>query len=84
VVSVALSEGELAAPGFPVVTLANFGAWQIETIDLTELDVALVAEGAPVTVRVDALPDAELEGVVTAVALLPKPGARRCGLHRDD
>lgn len=71
VVSVALSEGELAAQGFPVVTLANFGAWQIETIDLTELDVALVAEGAPVTVRVDALPDAELEGVVTAVALVP-------------
>lgn len=71
VVSVALSVGELAAPGFPVVTLANFGAWQIETIDLTELDVALVAEGSAVTVRVDALPDVELEGVVTAVALLP-------------
>ncbi len=71
VVSVALNEGELAAPGFPVVTLANFGAWQIETIDLTELDVALVAAGAPVTVRVDALPDVELGGVVTAVALVP-------------
>ena len=71
VVSVALSAGELAAPGFPVVTLANFGAWQIETTDLTELDVALVAEGAPVTVRVDALPGADLVGVVTAVALLP-------------
>jgi hypothetical protein len=33
--------------------------------------VALVAEGAPVTVRVDAVPDAALDGVVTAVALLP-------------
>ncbi|MAU00809.1 MAG: hypothetical protein CL608_26995 [Anaerolineaceae bacterium] len=71
VVSVALSEGELAAPGFPALTLANFGSWQIETTDLTELDVALVAEGALVTVRVDALPDAELAGVVTAVALVP-------------
>ena len=71
VVSVALSEGELAVPGFQALTLANFGAWQIETIDLTELDVALIEEGAPVTVRVDALPDVELEGVVTAVALLP-------------
>jgi multidrug resistance efflux pump len=71
VVFVALSEGELAAPGFPVVTLANFGAWQIETIDLTELDVALVEEGASVTVRVDALPDVVLAGVVTAVALVP-------------
>ncbi len=71
VVSVSLSEGELAAPGVPALTLANFGRWQVETTDLTELDVALVAEGAPVTVRVDALPDAELEGVVTAVALVP-------------
>jgi HlyD family secretion protein len=71
VVSVTLSEGELAAPGFPILTLANFGAWQIETIDLTELDVALVEKGASVTVRVDALPDLELAGVVTAVALVP-------------
>ncbi|MCA9942537.1 MAG: biotin/lipoyl-binding protein [Anaerolineales bacterium] len=70
-VSVALSEGETAAPGLPALTLASFGRWQIETTDLTELDVALVTEGAPVTVRVDALPDAELDGVVTAVALLP-------------
>ncbi len=71
VVSVALSEGELAAPGFPVLTLANFDSWQVETTDLTELDIALVAEGAPVTVRVDALSDAALAGVVTAVALVP-------------
>lgn len=71
VVSVALSEGELAAPGFPVLALANFDSWQIETTDLTELDIALVAEGAPVTVRVDALSDTVLAGVVTAVSLVP-------------
>jgi multidrug resistance efflux pump len=71
VVSVALSEGELAPPGFPALVLANFGRWQVETIDLTELNVALVAVGALVTVRVDALPDVELTGVVTAVALVP-------------
>lgn len=71
VISVALNEGELAAPGFAVLTLANFADWQIETTDLTELDVALVTSGAPVTVRVDALPDVELAGLVTAVALLP-------------
>ncbi len=71
VVSVSLHEGELAAPGFPVVTLANFSRWQIETIDLTELDVALVAEGSAAILRVDALPDLDLTGVVTAVALVP-------------
>lgn len=71
IVSVGLSEGELAAPAFPIVTMANYDSWQIETIDLTELDVALVAEGAPVAVRVDALPDLDLGGVVTAVSLLP-------------
>ncbi|WP_420644242.1 HlyD family efflux transporter periplasmic adaptor subunit [Candidatus Leptofilum sp.] len=71
VVSIALSEGEPAAPGFPALTLANFDSWQIETTDLTELDVVLVAESSSVTVRVDALPDEELVGVVTAVAFVP-------------
>jgi multidrug resistance efflux pump len=71
VVSVMLNEGELAAPGFPALTLADFSSWQIETTDLTELDVALVVIGAPVTVQVDALPGVELDGVVTAIALVP-------------
>ena len=71
VVSVGLNIGELIAPGLPVVTLADYSQWQIETTDLTELDIALVADGASVAVRVDALPEVELVGTVTAVGLVP-------------
>lgn len=72
IVSVALAEGELAAPGLPVVNLANFGEWEIQTTDLTELDIALVKEGTAVNVQIDALPDFELTGIVTAVGLVPE------------
>lgn len=71
IISLALNEGELVAPGLPVATLAQVDRWQVETADLTELDVALVQEGAAVSVRVDAAPDVELMGMVTAVALVP-------------
>ncbi len=71
VVSVSPNGGEFVAPGLPAVTLASLDKWQIETVDLTELDVALVADGALVTVRVDSLPDVALNGVVTAVSQVP-------------
>jgi multidrug resistance efflux pump len=38
-------------------------------VDLTELDVARVAEGQAVTVSVDALPGEEFGGVVSEIAL---------------
>lgn len=71
IISLGLNEGELVAPSMSVVTLAQLDRWQIETADLTELDVALVQQGADVSVRLDAAPDVELAGTVTAVALVP-------------
>lgn len=71
IISLALNEGELTAVGLPVVTLGQLDQWQIETTDLTERDVPLVQEGALVSVSLDAAPDVELVGTVTAVALLP-------------
>ena len=59
--------GEIVSPGETVVTLANLDGWLVETTDLTELDVVEVAEGDPVIVRVDALPDVEIEGIVTNI-----------------
>jgi multidrug efflux pump subunit AcrA (membrane-fusion protein) len=59
--------GEQVAPGAPVVQLADFSAWQIETDDLTELGVVDVSEGAPVTITLDALPDMELSGRVVRI-----------------
>jgi HlyD family secretion protein len=62
-----LRAGEYAAPGTAIVRLADTSAWQIETSDLTELRVAEVREGAPVTISFDALPGVELPGTVTRI-----------------
>jgi HlyD family secretion protein len=59
--------GEQVAPGTPVVQLADFSVWQIETDDLTELSVVGVDTGDPVTITVDAVPDLELPGHVVRI-----------------
>jgi HlyD family secretion protein len=59
--------GEEAAAGAPLVRLADFTAWQVETDDLTELSVVQVKESAPVTITVDAITDLELPGHVLRV-----------------
>ena len=53
--------------GQVAVTIADFSSWLIETTDLTEIDVVKLAEGQPVTVTLDALPDAKLDGVIEAI-----------------
>ena len=63
-----LELGEVAAPGIPVGTLADFGGWLVETTDLTELDIVAVRAGLPVNVQVDALPDEALAGTVEDIA----------------
>ncbi|MBU0495487.1 MAG: HlyD family secretion protein [Chloroflexi bacterium] len=70
ITSIQMRAGEMASPGMPVVWLGDLSAWQIETTDLTELDVARVREGAPVTISFDALPDLKLPGKVTRVEAL--------------
>jgi len=65
-----LKTGEYVAPGTPAVHLADLAAWQIETTDLTELDVARVGAGSPVTMTFDALPGLELPGRVSRVRAL--------------
>ena len=62
--------GQLINPGAPIVVVADFGTWEIKTTDLTELDVARVSVGAPVTIQFDAIPNEELTGTVTDVALI--------------
>lgn len=62
--------GELAAPGFPILTVADFSQWTIKTTDLTELDIAKVELGAPVEVKFDAIPAAVLDGAVTEIDLM--------------
>jgi HlyD family secretion protein len=65
-----LKLGEYVAPGVPVVHLADLSAWQIETTDLTELNIVRVHEGSPAAVRFDAIPGLELLGRVNRVRAL--------------
>ena len=62
-----LKIGEFVAPGAPSAHLADLGAWQVETTDLTELDVVRVRAGSPVTMTFDAIPGLELTGTVSRI-----------------
>jgi len=72
VVDVLVEVGDLVNPGQVMVVLATFDGLEIHTTDLTELDVAGVAVGQPVTVTVDALPGHEFTGMVKEIALQGK------------
>jgi len=62
-----LDTGEMVSPGTPVMFVGDTSRWQIETDDLTEIDIVNVKEGAAVTISVDALPGEEFEGVVSRI-----------------
>jgi multidrug resistance efflux pump len=59
---------EWASPGQPLIDLADLTSFQVETTDLSEIDVARVAVGAPVTITFDALPNVVARGRVTRIA----------------
>ena len=59
--------GEQVSPGAPLARLADLSTWQIETDDLTELDVVRIGEGSPAKIEFDALPDLELTGKVVRI-----------------
>lgn len=68
VVDFLIEVGEIVGPGVPVVRLADFSSWLVETTDLTELDVVAVGLEQGVEVRVVALPDVRIPGRVTDIA----------------
>ena len=65
-----LHEGEFVQGGANVVSLGDMSIWQVETDDLTEIDIVDVKLGAKATISVDALPGEDLEGKV--VRITPK------------
>ncbi|MFL5807013.1 MAG: HlyD family secretion protein [Roseiflexaceae bacterium] len=67
IASLDLKVREYIAPGAPVVQLADINGWQIETADLTELNVVSVHEGDAVTVTFDAIPELKLPGTVSRI-----------------
>ncbi|MDE3088375.1 MAG: efflux RND transporter periplasmic adaptor subunit [Chloroflexota bacterium] len=67
VVAIDPQVGETVAIGTPVVRVADTSNFQVETTDLTEINVVNVKEGDPATVTLDAIPDLELTGKVASI-----------------
>jgi RND family efflux transporter MFP subunit len=64
VASMDVAVGEQVEAGQPMVTVADFTSWLIETTDMSELDVVRIAVGDRATITFSALPDIELAGTV--------------------
>jgi multidrug efflux pump subunit AcrA (membrane-fusion protein) len=67
--------GQVVGPGAPIVSMANLRKWEIDTDDLSEVDVINVQPDQAVTITFDALPGVKLEGKVLAVT--PKAETKR-------
>lgn len=67
IVDLDLIVGENVQAGVPVISIADFSQWYVETDDLTEIDVVRVSVGQKVTVIADALPDLKLQGGVDSI-----------------
>ncbi len=61
--------GDEVTLGQVVLVLATLEELEVQTTDLTELDVGRIAVGQGVEVSVDALPDETFAGVVSEIAL---------------
>ncbi|MBI3360468.1 MAG: efflux RND transporter periplasmic adaptor subunit [Chloroflexi bacterium] len=68
ITTLGLKVGEQVSPGAPIVTLADFSGWVVETDNLTEIDVVKIKQGQGATTVLDALPDVKLRGNVTSIA----------------
>ena len=68
IASVDAEVGDVVSPGAVAISVANLSKLQVETVDLTEVDVAKVAIGQSVNVKVDAFPGKIFTGQVTRIA----------------
>jgi multidrug resistance efflux pump len=74
VIEVNIQPAEIALAGQPVIILADPSSYQIETTDLSELDIHQITVGDPVSITLDALPGVTLQGKVSQIALKATPG----------
>jgi multidrug resistance efflux pump len=68
VVASDLKPGITVTPGQPVIEIADFSEWDVDTDNLTEIEVVDVNIGQKVTVTPDALPDIKLSGEVIKIS----------------
>lgn len=67
IVAIEPKVGEQVAVGAPVARVADTSNFQIETTDLTEINIVNVKEGDAATVTLDAITDLELTGQVASI-----------------
>lgn len=70
VAKVNIKPGERINAGFPIMTIADFANWQIETDNLTEINVVNVKVGQKVEVVLDALPEKTFNGQVVKIDMV--------------
>ena len=68
VTDVNVADGEQVNPQTWAVKLADTSSWNIETSDVTELEVINIREGQKVSFTADALPDVSMQGIVTEIS----------------
>lgn len=73
--AVNVNPNEWVAPGSPVLLIGDLDHLQVQTTDLSEIDVAQIAPGDPAIVTFDALPELVLGGTVISIAPKADEGA---------
>jgi multidrug resistance efflux pump len=68
VTDVNVANGEQVGPQTWAIKLADTSSWDVETSDVTELEVVNIQEGQTVSFTVDALPDVTMNGVVKEIS----------------
>jgi multidrug resistance efflux pump len=68
VTEVNVADGEQVSPQTWAVKMADTSSWNVETSDVTELEVVNIQEGQKVTFTADALPGVTMNGVVQEIS----------------
>jgi len=75
IADLAVNLGEMVGPGPRIASIADLAQWQVETDDLSEVDVVNVQPGAEASITVDALPGVTLKGQVKSI--VPRSAVKR-------
>ena len=67
--------GEIVAPGQPLITMADYSTLQIQTTDMSEVDAVRIQKGDPADISFDALPNKSVTGRVVQIALKKSAGS---------
>ncbi|MBI5564398.1 MAG: efflux RND transporter periplasmic adaptor subunit [Chloroflexi bacterium] len=75
IAQISVEAGQVVGPGSPIVSLADLNSWEVETDDLSEVDIVNVRIDQTVALTLDALPEVKLNG--TVIAITPKAQTKR-------